>query len=357
MQRVAIVMAGGSGERFWPLSRKAKPKQLLRLTDSNRTMLAEAVQRAEPLFGRDHVVVATSTALQAAIQAEDLPIPAHNVLAEPAKRNTAGALVWATASLVAQHGQDLSLAVLTSDQAIRPAEAFRSTVQAALETAEATGELGTIGIVPNRPATGYGYIELGEDPVGAHGARRVLRFLEKPSEDNAVRMVDSGRFLWNSGMFFWTARAFHRALEAASPEHAEALDRIANALTQGDTDLAEREFGALPDISIDYALMERARSVFVLPAQFDWDDLGAWDALGRKGAVDDSDNVVMGDVLAQDVSDSIVWCETGQKVCVVGVEGHVLVVTDDAILLMPKHRSQDVRKVLNAIKESSPDLT
>lgn len=348
-------MAGGSGERFWPLSRKHRPKQLLRLTDSNRTMLAEAFQRAEPLFGRDRLFLATTKDLAEKLTDDTLQIDPKHILAEPLKRNTAGALVWAVAQLIAIHGDELTIAVLTSDHAIRPGDAFRDTVAAALDTAEQTGHLGTIGIRPCRPATGFGYIEFDpEGTVGRGDARRVRRFLEKPSEESAVRMVSSGQFLWNSGMFFWTAGAFRAALRAASPEHGEALEAIVEAVRSNRPDLAEAAFEALPDISIDYALMERAPDVFVIEAGFEWDDLGAWDALGRRRP--ETDNVTVGDVVALDSSDSVVWSETGQKVCTIGVHGYVLVVTEDAILLMPKERAQDVRKAVAHVRETNPDL-
>lgn len=346
------MMAGGSGERFWPLSRRKRPKQLLKLSDSQRSLLSDAILRVEPLFGADHIYLSTTRDLEPLLRGEGRPI-----LAEPAKRNTAGALVWSIAHLVAELGENISIAILTSDQAVRPGQAFRENITAALETAEETGQLGTIGVRPSRPATGFGYVEI--DPsssVGPSGARRVSRFIEKPNEETAVRMVSSANFLWNSGMFFWTAAAFRTALALHSPPHSSAFDKILNAVRAGDHEAAEKAFLELPDISIDYALMERAKDVFVVESTFEWDDLGSWDALGRRDGNGGS-NFAVGDTTLIDTSNCVVWSETGQKVCALGVEDLVLVVTEDAILLIPKSRSQDVRKVLAEVRETNPELT
>lgn len=346
------MMAGGSGERFWPLSRRKRPKQLLRLTDSQRSLLSEAILRVEPLFGADHIYLSTTRELEPLLKGEGKP-----VLAEPAKRNTAGAIAWSIAQLVAELGDDLSIAILTSDQAVRPGQALRASITSALETAEATGKLGTIGIRPTRPATGFGYVEVDtEIPIGSSGAKSVKRFIEKPNEETAARMASSDRFLWNSGMFFWTAAAFRQALAHHSPPHSAAFDQILKATRAGDAGAAEKAFLGLPDISIDYALMERAKDVFVVEATFEWDDLGSWDALGRRDGADGS-NIEVGDTTLLDTSNCVVWSETGQKVCALGVEDLVLVVTEDAILLIPKSRSQDVRKVLAEVRETNPELT
>ena len=264
-RRVAVVMAGGSGTRFWPVSTPTHPKQFLRLASGDATLLEQSVRRIAPLVG-DDVCVATTADLVA--QTRSL-LPGVLVFGEPARRNTLGALVWATAQLLARYpGEDVSVAVLTADHAISPDAAFLGTVSRALDIAEERGSLTTIGIKPTRPATEYGYIETGEEIGGSAWAAK--RFTEKPKADTATEFLRSGRFLWNSGMFFWTVGSFVEELRRAVPEAASALDGIARALGEGDEPAAIARFADVPSISIDYALMERAENVAVavaLPAR------------------------------------------------------------------------------------------
>jgi mannose-1-phosphate guanylyltransferase len=217
-RRVAVILAGGSGERFWPVSTRERPKQFLRLTDPERSLLREAAERAAALVGWESTYVSTGRHLASATAAECTSLPPENVLAEPTKRNTLGALVWVAASLIAKHPDDwaeTTVAVLTADHRIAPEPAFHETVRQAMSLAEESGGLVTIGIPPDRPETGYGYIELGE-------GSSVRRFTEKPDAATAAQYLAGGRHLWNSGMFFWTLAAFMAELVAAEPEAAAA---------------------------------------------------------------------------------------------------------------------------------------
>lgn len=362
--RIAVIMAGGSGERFWPLSRRQRPKQLLRLTRPDRTMLEESIARITPLIAPEHVFIATSKALVAPIREAKTIIPEANVIGEPCKRNTAGALVYAAAQVLARHGEEnaarVSMAILTADHQIEGAEAFLKTIEAAMTSAERDGALVTIGIPPTRPETGYGYIETPENAAatplteGLPPVYPVARFREKPDLATAREFIATGRFFWNSGMFFWRLDRFLEELEHSSPAHAAAVRAMAAALRQGDETRVEAIFAALDDISIDYALMEKARRVTVTRAAFGWDDVGAWDALDRAWPHDADGNVTAGDPILIDTRDSIVYNEPGAErmaVAAIGVEGLVIVVSPDGVLIVPKDRAQDVKRAVAELKK------
>jgi mannose-1-phosphate guanylyltransferase len=318
-------------------------------------MLEEAVRRIEPLVGSDSVAIATTPMLRQPVLDAQL-VPPARVLTEPDKRNTLGALVWAVAHLLPL-GDDTQVAVLTADHKIGDPEAFRATVDQALQIASERGGIVCLGIRPTRPETGYGYIEFDVDEPVHIGAQQIgfrsIRFREKPDADLAREFVQAGRFLWNSGMFFFTIGSFVSELDLACPPASQALREIANALQQGDDLLALEAFRSLPNLSIDYALLEKAATVHVVPATFPWDDLGAWDALERSLPTDGDDNVVVGEVLALDCEGSIIYNDNAeQKVALVGVSDLVVVITPDAVLVCPKDRAQEVKRIVGSL---SPD--
>ncbi len=364
-KRIAVIMAGGTGERFWPLSRAARPKQLLKLTRPDLSLLEEAVGRIAPLVPYERILIATSSTVAAPIR-EALAgsaIPAENIVVEPAKRNTAGALAWVAANIKARWGSEpVSLAVLTADHAIGAPDRFRQVVDAALTAAEQDEALVTLGVQPTRPETGYGYIEVAE-PGDQNKLKFELRteiptlpvvaFREKPDRATAERFLAEGRFFWNSGMFFWRLDTFVDELTAAAPAHGEAVQAMAAALQAGDLDSAAAAFGRLDDISIDYALMEKARRVLMARADFPWDDVGAWDALARSFPQDAENNVGVGDPILIDTHNSIIYNDNPDKiaVAVIGVEGLVVVVSPDGVLVAPKGRAQDVKKIVAELKK------
>ena len=354
-RRLAVVMAGGSGERFWPLSTPERPKQLLRLTRPDMTMIEEAVDRLTPLVGEDGVYLSTTVALAGPMGGAGV-VPEDRILAEPLRRNTLGALVWVVASLVARGIDDASVAVVTADHAIGEVPRFQATVAAALEAAENTGGLVTIGVTPDRPETGYGYIERAEDdrldlPSGrtAHAARS---FREKPDADTAKAYVATGQFLWNAGMFFFTVQGFRDSLLATQPEADTILETVARRLAVGDAEGAEQAFAGLESISFDYAVMERAETVHVVESDFPWDDVGAWDALERTLGTDETGNVVVGPAATLDTKGCVVYNDTPDlAVGVYGLEDVVVVVTASGVLVCPKGDVQRVREVGRAAKE------
>lgn len=346
-------MAGGFGERFWPVSTPHRPKQLLPIGPGGQTLLGATLERLGGLVEPARTLIATSELQFEAIRALQLPVRDENLVAEPCKRNTAGCLVWATALLLSRGASaDDAVAVLPADHRIHPVVGFVRSLDGALAHAEKSADLVTIGIEPTRPETGYGYIELG-DPTkeGQPAVFKVVRFHEKPALETAERFAASGRHLWNSGMFFWRIGVFLEQLGTAQPQIAEATSRIARALQAGRLEEAERIFEQLPSISIDYALMERAASVAVVRAEFEWDDVGAWDALSRSLESDSAGNVSKGEALFIDSGDNVAYTE-GPRICMLGVDDLVVVATPEAILVCPKSRSQEVRRVVDELRKS-----
>lgn len=350
-------MAGGSGERFWPVSRKHRPKQLLKLTHPDETLLEEAVNRIAPLIPREQVLIATGTHLLTPIQEANL-VPSESVIAEPAKRNTLGCLAWAAAHLSALHPGDdgnVAMAVLTADHKIGEAPLFRDTVAVALETAHKTGGLVTIGIKPTRPETGYGYVEVGgsirnESPQ----AYRAERFREKPDLETAQHYVESGNYLWNSGMFFWTLKGFLGEMSHANPEVYATILQMAKQMAAKDFAGAAATFETLPSESIDYALLEKASQVYTVAGSFPWDDVGAWDALERSLPSDEDANVVQGNAMVVDSEGMIVFNdEPNVLVTAVGVEDLVIVVTNGAVMVCRKSEAQRVKEILQKLPSES----
>lgn len=340
MKRVAIIMAGGSGERFWPLSTPDHPKQLLDLTGSGKSMLQESVDRIAPLVG-DQVYVSTSLRLQNAIEQSGVVSEGH-VLAEPEKRNTLGALIWAIGKLVNLHKtENLLISILTADHVIRPQDRFLQTVSTALAIAENESGLVTIGIRPDRPETGYGYIECGEGSL-------VKTFREKPDLETATKFFQSGDFLWNSGMFFWSAKVFSQQLLQVDPEAHEVFMAIAS----GDEDGAKK-FQSLRSVSVDYGLMEKASNVHVVPSDFEWDDVGAWDSLRRTTQRDAYGNVTIGPSTVLDSHEMIIYNNTNDlEIFAMGLEGICIVVEDGKLAVFKAADSQDVRRLANLDSKS-----
>ena len=325
-------------------------------------MLDEAVARIAPLIPTEDVYVQTSERLRGAIAGAGLGMPSENLIAEPLKRNTSGCLAYAAAYVMAHYGEgseSITMAVLTADHDIGDVNGFRETIGAALDAAEGEAQLVTIGIVPTRAATGFGYIEVageGASVSGEGGAtvHRVGSFHEKPDAALAEEYLAGGNFFWNSGMFFWRISTFLSELEEACPSLARATREMAVALSAGNEGKVLRIFEGLENISIDYALMERAKNVAAVRATFPWDDVGTWASLGRSRSGDSAGNVLHGDPVVLDCRGSIVYNASGSEkmaVGVVGMEDVVVVVTDDAVLVVPKDRTEDVKGLVQALQE------
>jgi mannose-1-phosphate guanylyltransferase len=375
MRRFAVIMAGGSGERFWPASRRLRPKQLLRLTDARQSMIEEAIERIAPLIPVERILIATSEPLAGPIREALAHLPHENVIAEPEKRNTAACLALAAAHLAERFGdpESISVAVLTADHRIGDPERFRAAVDSALRYAEERDALVTIGVVPTRPETGYGYVEVDAQalaeaaPDGVAGSevssQRVLpvaRFREKPDLATATEFGASGRHFWNSGMFFWRTSTFLAGLSAHMPDLASATESMRRAISLGEGGRAQLREAFLPlaDVSVDVGVMERAANVYVLPATFPWDDVGAWDALARSRLTDEHGNVVEGEAVLVDARDCIVYNQAGGEsmaVVVIGLDDVVVATTPDGVLVCRKDRVQDVRRAVAELRARGRD--
>ncbi|MBU3699270.1 MAG: mannose-1-phosphate guanylyltransferase [Candidatus Kapabacteria bacterium] len=351
MNAYAVIMAGGSGERFWPLSRTKKPKQLLRLT-SERMMIEEAIDRIAPIIPPERILIITSRVLQQPI-IDALPgLPPENVIAEPAKRNTAPCLALACSVIEARERGDALMAVLTADHFIGNVEAFRHDVTVALDHAMRNDALVTLGIPPTRPETGYGYIRM-TDRAAPSQVTKVAEFREKPTIDVAMQYLRSGEYVWNSGMFFWRTHALASAMHSVLPEVGAGIQPMTEAIASNDMNALEAAFASQPDISIDYGVMERASNVFVVPASFPWDDVGSWDSLDRMQQQDAQGNVVQGACTVIDTNNSVIVNAHSDSHVVtgVGLDDMVVVVTPDATMVCPKERAQDVKLIVKTLRE------
>jgi mannose-1-phosphate guanylyltransferase len=340
--RWAIVLAGGSGTRFWPLSTPENPKQLLPLAGSNSTA-EEAIERLAGLIPRERILVVTGAALAARMQ-ERLNLPAANVLVEPRAASTAPALIWATVE-AQRRDPEAEVLSLHADWAVGDGAAFRRTADVALNTARQYQRLVTVGVVPSRPETGYGYIVPGP-PLG-DGARMVARFSEKPDAATALDLMAAGA-LWNSGLFAWTAERLVAETQAHTPEVAPHLP----VLMQGDI---ERFFRLVTPISIDVGLLERSDSVAVVSGAFAWDDIGTWQALTRVRAKDPNGNVVAGRGFMHESEDCIVWAEH-DTIVLSGVQDLIVVQANGRILVMPSERAASMKQLLDALPPEIRDI-
>ncbi len=342
---LAAIMAGGRGERFWPLSTPDTPKQFLALGGTgDATLLQQAAQRAEGLAPWDRRVVVAGRAHGALVRAQLPDLPAANVILEPVGRDTAGAIALACA-WAARRDPAARLLVMPADHAVPDPAGFRAAVQVGLRLLDAHPDaLVTLGMEPTRPETGYGYIQAGDPVPGVPGAAWVRRFTEKPDPATAERFLRRGGFRWNSGIFLWAVAGIRNALRAHLPAHAAFADRLA-ALPEAEWAAAlEAEFPRLPKISIDYGVMEKAPRVAVVEAAFAWDDLGAWSALPRVVPPGPGGNVVRGPARLVDVEDCIV-VSSGRPIGALGVRGLVVVEGPGGVLVCARDRTQEVRKL------------
>lgn len=352
---VGVILAGGSGTRFWPLSRRERPKQLLKLF-GGQPMIAHTVQRLDGLIGVERTLIVCGPHLVEPIR-EALPqLPPENLIVEPLPRNTAPAIGLAATVVAERFGEDEVMVVLPSDHFIAPRTAFQSCLRVAAEAA-AQGPILTLGIPPTRPETGYGYIRQGAAGEGGGPIRPVEAFVEKPSLAKALAYLGDERFLWNSGMFLLTARTMLDECARQLPELAGVLQTIRGHLAAGAADEAWAEaFASAPDISIDYGIMEGAPRVEVVPATFQWSDVGHWAALPEIHDPNEEGNVVRAPATLIDVSNSILYSQDGARhMGVVGVDDLIVVDTPDALLIVPRHKAQRVREVVAALKEAGLD--
>jgi len=350
-EQFALILAGGGGTRLWPASRRRRPKQLLSL-GASESLLAATFRRLSALLGVEHTLIVTAADQAQAIR-EALPsLPADNLLVEPAPRNTAPAVGLGAAHIARRAGQDAVLAVVPSDAFIRNEPQYAAVLRIAL--AQAGQAIVTVGIKPARPETGYGYLQTGAKVAGSAEVCQVARFVEKPDLETARAYLASGQYLWNSGMFFFSAGRLLAEARLHLPELSALLDEIC--LSADPAALTQQRYPRVPAISIDYGIMEKARGIQVVPGDFGWSDVGSWAALAEMLPPDLDGNVISGDAIVKASTGSVVMAEPGAPlVGVVGVEGIVVVATRDAVLVVPKHRAQEVRSVVEELSAQGRD--
>ena len=368
MERVAIIMAGGAGNRFWPLSKISRPKQLIHFKENSPTLLEEAIERAMLVFKPENIYIITNQYMLDSISDVITNIPRENIIAEPAKRNTAPSLALMAAILSIRYKlkgietSNISIGVLTADQKIFPNEAFSRSIEALMRYVEFNPVLATIGIKPNRPETGYGYIEIQdefEDTTSSIQIKPLRSFHEKPTMELAQRYYLQNKFLWNAGMFFWRLDVFIENMIKYTPEIGNNIQYLSDFLSQNpfENDLTKNSkilelYASLPDISIDYALMEKAERVVVERAIFTWEDVGTYDALPRIYSVDNSNNYLNGRIETIDTKNSIIINQNNENdflIATLGVDNLVVSVTNDALLICPKDRVQEIKLMVEKL--------
>jgi mannose-1-phosphate guanylyltransferase len=346
-------MAGGSGTRFWPSSRRLKPKQFLPLGDGVTPLLTATVNRVAPLSPPDRVLIVTRADLAEATHEACPEVPAANILLEPVGRNTAPCVAWATAVVQRRH-PDAVVVVLAADAHISDEPAFVDALRLAAEAAS-TGAIVTLGITPSRAETGYGYLHLGDAFPGAPAGVRVVRaFVEKPDAARADEYFRGAQHLWNAGIFVFRADVMARAVREHLPTVADAVAAFDRAAALGPAEEVREvnaRYPSMPNVSLDYGVMENERAIAVVPVSCGWSDVGSWQAAWELGLKDDAGNVLAGvdGTVVVDASGNVVVAPAGKIVALVGVSDLVVVDTGDALLVMSRVRAQDVKKAVDAL--------
>lgn len=347
-----LIMAGGSGTRFWPRSRKDFPKQFLPIA-GECSLLESTVNRVRAICPIDRIHVLTRADLLDRVRELIPDLPSEQIGAEPEARDTAPALVLGSLR-VAARDPEATLLILPADHVIDDHEAFATAVQGAQQALDQHDGLVTFGVRPSYPATGFGYIRReageGEGPVEAR-TWRVEEFAEKPNRERALRYFESGEYLWNAGIFLWRVSTFREGLAHHAPDLAEGGDRLEQALQRGDQAEADAAFRDLPRTSIDYALLEKAENVRVALATFPWDDVGSWRAVERYRESDPDGNVTEGSVVVLESKDSTVLASGGRWIAGLGLEGLVIIDSDDALLVCPKDRVEELKVLIEKIRD------
>ncbi|MBE5898466.1 MAG: mannose-1-phosphate guanylyltransferase [Lachnospiraceae bacterium] len=351
MKTYGVIMAGGGGTRFWPLSRHEVPKQLLNLSGKDK-MINETIDRVATLANKEDIFVVTNVdQVPGMKEATKGRLREDHILSEPSARNTAACIGYAAFEIVKKYGDGI-MCIFPSDHFIKDEEAFTRILKEAIDVAK-NDCLVTLGITPTFPSTGYGYIKFdkSEDTLD----KRVVEFKEKPDEQTAVEYVSSGEYSWNSGMFVWKASVILDEMKNLLPDVYVQLDKIGKALgTDNEKEVIDKVYPEIPSISIDYGIMEKSDKVRVISADMGWNDVGSWDNLGVLYDEDSHGNIIAGDFLGIDTKNCITY--SGKRlIATIGVEDLIIVETEDALMVIDKSRAQDVKKIVDTLKEQGRD--
>ncbi len=352
----AVIMAGGSGERFWPLSTPEKPKQLLKIF-SDKTMIRETVDRILPIIKPENIFIATNIIQAKEIEKELSDIPKENIIIEPLFKDTAAAIGYS--SLIIENrfknklkdNEKIDVVVLASDHLIKKEEEFRNAILKASEEAEKNGVIVTLGIKPHKPETGYGYIEVNDKNIELNSICKVKRFREKPSYETAESYLNAGNYLWNSGMFIFTTETIFKNFEVLMEEHTEIFNKLRKILKTNLTgkelsDKVRPYFESFEKISIDFGIMEYSKNIRVIPVDIDWNDIGSFNAFDEIFPKDETGNIVRGQgIRILDSKNNIVISED-LNISLLGIEDLVIVQNKENLLITKKNRTQDIKNIL-----------
>jgi len=347
----SLIMAGGKGERFWPKSRTNLPKQFLNIS-GNKSMIQQAVQRLEKLMNIQRIFVVTNELYAELIRAQIPHLPAENIIIEPVGRNTAPCIALSTLYIEERY-PDSTIIVLPSDHIIKNEDEFVDILRTATEVSQQGENIVTLGITPTYPETGYGYIESSNEKtvVNSLEVHKVNRFVEKPDSDTAKDYLLAGNYFWNSGMFIWKSSTILKNFERYMPELYEITLNIKMNISEGaPPEYLNREFMQMPDVSIDYGIMERAERIYVIPCKFGWDDVGSWNALDRINDRDDNGNVIRGNILNIDTKRCIIESNNGKLVATLGIEDLIVVDTEDVTLICSKEKAQEMKLLIKELR-------
>ena len=351
MKNVAIIMAGGKGERFWPMSTSKRPKQFLSLTESNKTMIQLTIDRIAPLVNLEDIYVVTNKNYKDVIKDQIPQIKEENILYEPVGKNTAPCIAYAT-MVIKKRYDDANVIVLSSDHVIKNINLFLDNIKLGIKKLTDNNII-TIGIVPTRPETGYGYIKIGtKDNIDL--IYDVEKFVEKPNYDLAKEYYESSNYLWNSGMFMWKNSFMDECIKTYLPKAYKNMLKIYKAVdTDSFYDVVKEEFEKIEAISIDYAVLEKVDNILVIPGSFGWDDVGSWLAVERLKTLDKYENIIEGKVISIDSSNNIILNNDYDTLLVTsGLSNLVIVKSDDVILIINKDNVPDIKQVIEKVKES-----
>ncbi len=341
-------MAGGGGTRFWPLSRQKTPKQLLNLSGRD-LMVNETIDRlAMTIPGKNIFIVTNAAQAEPMRKATYGRIMPEHILSEPSARNTAACIGYAAMEILKKYGDGI-MVIAPSDAYIKDWQEFTNVLAEAVDAAEKQDKLVTIGITPTFPATGYGYIKFSGNDIAK--AKAVEEFKEKPDLETAKKYVESGSYVWNSGMFIWKASTIMKHFEILLPDIYKDLQTIGQAMgTDNEYSVIEKVYPGIQKISIDYGIMEKSDDVLVVSGEFGWSDVGSWDMLGVLHEADENGNISVGDVLQINTENTIAYAEN-MCVAAVGVKDLIIVQSDDAVMVCSKNNAQDVKKIVDALNE------